>query len=44
MDIIEQAICRGIINQFSENKGIADAGSTADFRILWSAIVCLGLL
>ena len=26
------------------NKGIGDAGSTADFRMLWSAIVCLGLL
>ena len=25
------------------NKGIGDAGSTADFRMLWSAIVCLGL-
>ena len=25
------------------NKGIGDAGSTADLRILWSAIVCLGL-
>jgi len=23
---------------------IGDAGSTADFRMLWSAIVCLGLL
>ena len=26
------------------NKGIGDAGSTADLRMLWSAIVCLGLL
>ena len=26
------------------NKGIEDAGSTADFRMLWSTIVCLGLL
>ena len=26
------------------NKGIGDAGSTADFRMLWSAMVCLGLL
>ena len=26
------------------NKGIRDAGSTADLRMLWSAIVCLGLL
>ena len=25
------------------NKGIGDAGSTADFRMLWSAIVCFGL-
>ena len=25
------------------NKGIGDAGSTADLRMLWSAIVCLGL-
>ena len=28
----------------NNNKGIGDAGSTADFRMLWSAIVCLGLL
>ena len=27
-----------------EYKGIGDAGSTADLRMLWSAIVCLGLL
>ena len=26
------------------NKGIGDAGSTADLRMLWSAIVRLGLL
>ena len=26
------------------NKGIGDAGSTADIIMLWSAIVCLGLL
>ena len=26
------------------NKGIGDAGSTADFRMLWSAMVCVGLL
>ena len=26
------------------NKGIGDAGSTADFRMLWSAMVCLCLL
>ena len=26
------------------NKGIGDAGSTADIRMLCSAIVCLGLL
>ena len=26
-----------------KNKGIGDAGSTADFRMPWSAIVCLGL-
>ena len=26
------------------NKGIGDAGSTADIRMPWSAIVCLGLL
>ena len=26
------------------NKGIGDAGSTADIGMLWSAIVCLGLL
>ena len=25
------------------NKGIGDAGSTADLRMLWSAIVCLEL-
>ena len=28
---------------FLKNKGIGDAGSTADLRMLWSAIVCLGL-
>ena len=29
-----------------DNKGIRDAGSTADIRMLWpwSALVCLGLL
>ena len=29
-----------------QNKGIRDAGSTADIRMLlpWSALVCLGLL
>ena len=26
-----------------QNKGIRDAGSTEDIRMLWSAIVCLGL-
>ena len=25
-------------------KGIGDAGSTADNRMLWSTVVCLGLL
>ena len=34
---VEQSVVRS-------NKGIGDAGSTADFRILWSAMVCLGLL
>ena len=29
---------------YHENKGIGDAGSTADFRMLWSAMVCLCLL
>ena len=31
---------------YGENKGIRDAGSTADIRMLWpwSALVCLGLL
>ena len=29
---------------YGENKGIGDAGSTADIGTLWSAIVCLGLL
>ena len=29
---------------FQNNKGIGDAGSTADLRMLWIAIVCLGLL
>ena len=28
----------------TNNKGIGDAGSTADIRMLWSAMVCLGLL
>ena len=31
---------RGKGGQVSENKGIGDAGSTADIRILWSAMVC----
>ena len=30
--------------QVKKNRGIGDAGSTADFRMLLSAIVCLGLL
>ena len=29
---------------YVNSKGIGDAGSTADLRMLWSAIVCLGLL
>ena len=31
---------------YAHNKGIGDAGSTADIRMLWpwSALVCLGLL
>ena len=29
---------------YDNNKGIGDAGSTADLRMPWSAIVCLGLL
>ena len=36
---------QGLRNCCSENKGIGDAGSTADIRMLclpWSAIVCLG--
>ena len=32
------------LDNSSLNKGIGDAGSTADFRMLWSAMVCLGLL
>ena len=28
----------------TKNKGIGDAGSTADIGILWSAIFCFGLL
>ena len=28
---------------YHDDKGIGDAGSTADLRMLWSAIVCLGL-
>ena len=32
------------VHIFDHNKGIGDAGSTADFRMLWSAMVCLGLL
>ena len=43
--------CHDIRSRFSQhikrvvdvNKGIGDAGSTADLRMLWSAIVCLGL-
>ena len=30
--------------QMLEIKGVGDAGSTAEFRMLWSAMVCLGLL
>ena len=30
-------------SDFGLNKGIGDAGSTTDLRMLWSAIVCLGL-
>ena len=35
-----------ITAKISTNKGIRDAGSTADIRMLWpwSALVCLGLL
>ena len=32
------------VTKVRENKGIRDAGSTADFRMLWSAMVCFGLL
>ena len=34
------------LSRNEENKGIRDAGSTADIRMLWpwSALVCLGLL
>ena len=33
----------GKVDYHTRNKGIGDAGSTADFTMLWSAIVCLGL-
>ena len=34
---------RVLTSMVIKNKGIGDAGSTADLRMLWSAIVCLGL-
>ena len=35
-----------LVKEVMINKGIRDAGSTADIRMLWpwSALVCLGLL
>ena len=48
--IIWSKLLLGVDNQGAEwcdnNKGIRDAGSTADIRMLWpwSALVCLGLL
>ena len=35
---------RSLTMRLNKNKGIGDAGSTADLRMLWSAIVCLGVL
>ena len=32
------------IDEHRWNKGIGDDGSTADIRMIWSAMVCLGLL
>ena len=41
----QQIYCGGINHgRIATNKGIGDAGNTADFRMLWSAMVCLGLL
>ena len=40
----QQHCCRHPLHLHLENKGIGDAGSTTDFRMLWSAIVCVGLL
>ena len=36
--------CPNRVRRVKVNKVIGDAGSTADLRMLWSAIVCLGLL
>ena len=38
------SVARRVGTQPEINKGIGDAGSTADLRMVWSAIVCLGLL
>ena len=44
-NIVQKLNCAGgtFQKKFVWNKGIGDAGSTADLRMLWSAIVCLGL-
>ena len=40
--LLQVNICQ--VRYVRRNKGIGDAGSTADFRMLWSAMVCFGLL
>ena len=40
---VDVGVDLGVYVGANYNKGIGDAGSTADLRMLWSAIVCLGL-
>ena len=43
LESLGELLHTGRFSIVSRNKGIGDAGSTADLRMLWSAIVCLGL-
>ena len=38
---LHQGAISGWDGSYGANKGIEDAGSTADIKMLWSAIVCL---
>ena len=42
--IVQKVVVKNAYMIPCKNKGIGDAGSTADIRMLWSAMVCLGLL